>query len=182
MSAPFNLLYPLDTFYAFTGRALPLATMLEAEEVPEPYHSLLVPEHDMTPTLEAFHGDRIHLRVLERRLEGAKLSRLVDLVLNEGERPVEFGAIVIHLDHFPDSGRQALLEGYQPLGTILGDYSIAHRSCPQAYLKVIPDRFISEALALSGAPDLYGRRNLLLTEKGDVIADIIEILPPAEEG
>ena len=178
MSRPFNLLYPLDTFYEAAGRPLPHAIQVEPEEVPEPYHRLLVPKHDMTPTLEAFHDDRIHLRVLDRRLEDSALCRLVDLVLNGEDRPVEFGAIVIHLDPFPESARQALLEGYRPLGTILADYEIPHQSCPQAFLRITPDGFIGDALGLKGAPELYGRRNVLLTDRGDVIADILEILPP----
>jgi len=178
MPRPFNLLYPLDTFYAAAGRPLPSAVRLEPEEVPEPYHRLLVPTHDMTPTLEAFHGDRIHLRVLDRRLEEAALCRLVDLVLNGQERPVEFGAIVIYLDPFPESAREALLEGYRPLGTILADYAIPHQSCPQAFLKITPDQFIADALNLNASPELFGRRNVLLTDRGEVIADIIEILPP----
>ena len=179
MKEPFNLLYPLDTFYARTGRPLPESCRLAPDEVPEPYHRLLVPQHDMTPTLESFHGDRIHLRVLERRIDENALTRLVVLVLNGEERPVEFGAIVIHLDQFPESAREALLEGYRPLGTILADYAIPHVSRPQAFFQLTSDSFIGDALNLTGTPNLYGRRNVLLTTDGSVIADIIEILPPA---
>jgi chorismate-pyruvate lyase len=177
MSQPFNLLYPLDTFYLTIGRPLPTAVQVDAEEIPEPYHRLLVPRHDMTPTLEAFHRDKIHLRVLDRRVADDALSRLVVLVLNEDESPVEFGAIVIYLKAFPEAARQSLLEGYQPLGTILADHAIPHSSCPQAFLRLTPDPYISGALNSNGSGDLYGRRNVLLAESGDVIADIIEILP-----
>ena len=179
MSAPFNLLFPLDTFYAHAGRPLPSAVRVEAESVPEPYHRLLVPRHDMTPTLEAFHGQKIHLRVLDRRMDDMSLSRLVVLVLNGEEIPVEFGAIVIHLESFPEAARQALIDGYRPLGTILADFAIPHTSCPQAYLRVTADPYISRALMAGVSTELYGRRNILLTESGRTIADIIEILPPA---
>ena len=37
---------------------------IEGARVPEPYRGLLVHEKDMTPTLEAFHGGDIHLRIL----------------------------------------------------------------------------------------------------------------------
>ena len=53
--------YPLDEFYARTGLILPKIERLRGEQVPEPYRKLLVHEHDMTPTLESFHGADIHL-------------------------------------------------------------------------------------------------------------------------
>src|SRR5438309_1401373 len=77
-----RLLFPLDEFYALSGRPLPPAAQLKGEEVPEPYRQLLVHDRDMTPTLEAFHGDRIHLRVLERRIEEHALWRQVVLTLD----------------------------------------------------------------------------------------------------
>ena len=42
-----------------------------------PCRQLLVHENDMTPTLEAFHAERIHLSVLARRLEGDAYARQV---------------------------------------------------------------------------------------------------------
>ena len=39
-------------------------------------------------------------------------------------------------------------------------------------------RFEEEALGLSGPCELYGRRNVLLTLQNEIIADIVEILPP----
>src|SRR2546425_1206328 len=92
-----SLLFPLDAFYAQAGLALPLVHPIQGEEVPQPYRQLLVHESDMTPTLEAFHGERIHLRMLARRLDGDAYSRQVVLTLNGSARPVAFGAIVIHL-------------------------------------------------------------------------------------
>ena len=179
MGESLNLLYPLDTFYAVSGRALPRAERVEPEQVPQPYHSLLVPQHDMTPTLEAFHGERIHLRVLERRLDENALWRLVDLILNGSETPVEFGAIVIYLRHFPERARDALLEGYRPLGSILADFAIPHSSCPQAFLRIHPDSYIADSLGIIDTAPLYGRRNNLLNADGSILADIIEILPRA---
>ena len=70
MSTTFPLLFPLDRFYSRHHIALPNAELVTAEAVPQPYRALLCGEHDMTPTLEAFHKDRIHLRVLERWQEG----------------------------------------------------------------------------------------------------------------
>jgi chorismate-pyruvate lyase len=174
-----GLLFPLDEFYLDAGRPLPPAVRIEGEEVPEPYRQLLVHDRDMTPTLEAFHGERIHLRLLQRRVDGAKLWRQVVLTLNDSKRPVEFGAIVIHCDHFPPAAREQILACHRPLGTILADHAIHHASAPHAFLRVEPDLLICEALATTGIYSLYGRRNVLTTPGGGVLADILEILPPS---
>src|SRR5258708_40329644 len=58
--------FPLDDFSARSGLPLPPIERLAGEQVPEPYRSLLVHDTDMTPTLESFHGARIHLQILNR--------------------------------------------------------------------------------------------------------------------
>ncbi len=176
-----DLLYPLDWFYERVGRALPRVREVPGAEVPEPFHKLLVGNHDMTPTLEAFHGERIYIRVLEREIFGDTLIRLVVLNLENRHRPVEIGAIVIHLNHFPAEARALVLEGRIPVGTILADFAIVHESRPQAFISVESDAMIAESLAFEGDHTLFGRRNFLLTSQGEVLADIIEILAPESE-
>jgi chorismate-pyruvate lyase len=179
MSQQQPLLYPLDRFYEPAGALLPPARQLSGEEVPEPYNRLLVHERDMTPTLEAFHGERIHLRVLARRQEGDAYARQVVLTLDDSNRPVEYGAIVIHLQHFPSPARDLILEEYCPLGTILATFRITHTSRPRAFLSVTPDEHIHDALCLGEPCTLYGRRNVLIDTDENALADILEILPPS---
>jgi chorismate-pyruvate lyase len=181
MSSTLNLLYPLDAFYAQAGRGLPVVGPVRGEEVPEPYRQLLVHDRDMTPTLEAFHEERIHLRVLARRLDGEALWRQVVLTLDGSGRPVEFGAIVIHLRHFPPTARQEVLDGWRPLGSILHDHRIEHQSRPLMFLRVTSDDVMNEALQLTGPQALYGRRNVIRNLAGHELADILEILPPSWE-
>lgn len=176
-----KLLYPLDEFYRAEGRPLPPVERVRGGEVPEPYRHLLVHDRDMTPTLEAFHGERIHLRLLGRRVEAGALWREVVLTLDQSRRPVEFGAIVIYCDRFPPAAREAILAGHTPLGTILADHRIEHDSAPLAFLRVETDALIGAALATEAGAGLYGRRNVLSTPDGSILADILEILPPGDE-
>lgn len=143
--------------------------------MPEPYRGLLVGDHDMTPALAAFHRTPIHLRVIERETEGDAYTRLV--VLTAAGRPVEFGGIVIDLTPFPAEARAAVLEGVEPLGTILATHRMDHLSRPRAFIRVASNPFINEHLGLTGPHDLYGRRNVLTTPNHAVFADIVEILP-----
>jgi chorismate-pyruvate lyase len=181
MSCTLTLLYPLDAFYTEAGLAVPRVDAISGEEVPEPYRRLLVHRHDMTPTLEAFHQEPIHLRVLARRHDREALWRQVVLTLDVSVRPVEFGAIVIYLQHFPPAARQEILEGWRPLGAILRDHGIEHQSCPSHFLRVTSDGVMNEALGLTEPKPLYGRRNVLRNGAGYELADVVEILPPVEE-
>ena len=176
--APFSIAYPLDEFYARSGASLPPLQQIDAEEVPEPYKTLLVHQSDMTSTLETFHKCSIHLRVIGRQRTGDEYCREVVLLLDGSEQPVEFGAIKIYLDRFTADGREQILAERWPLGHILKECGMAYASRPRAFLQVASDKLINSVLQLSGAKLLYGRRNTLLDSSGRPLAEIVEILPP----
>lgn len=169
---------PLAESYSRRGLRLPAIERVEGSAIPQPYRDLLVHERDMTPTLEAFHGEPIHLRVMSRGAPSGILFREVVLVATESARPVEFGAIRIRLDEFGNSARELILEGLIPLGTILNQEQIPHRSDPQRYLRVEPDQAVARALETEAREPLYGRHNLITGRAGRVLAEMVEILPP----
>ena len=175
-----NLLDPLDQFYLASGVPVPEAKKTEGEDIPEPYRSLLVHQDDMTPTLEAAYRQRIHLRLVNQKVEGDVMLRQVVLVLDSDERPVAFGATRIQLRHLLPQARQLVLEGRLPLGRVLQDFFIQHSSQPVAYFAVITDALIGEALEAPSLGRLYGRRNKLLMPSGEVLAEVVEILPPSD--
>lgn len=172
-----SLIHPLDEFYAAAGLPLPPLDQIDGAAVPDPYRSLLVHQHDMTPTLEKFHGQSIHLQVLGRRRKGDSYFREVLLRLDETNKPVEFGAIKINLALFSPAAREEILRERLPLGHLLHEYQIAHASRPHAYLRLASDKFINDVLSMTGAHVLYGRRNTLYDPREQPLAEIIEILP-----
>ena len=171
-------IYPLDEFYAQASRPLPDVATVRPDRMPEPYRSLLAHDQDMTPTLEKFYRQKIHLEILSRQQRGGFYSREVVLLLDNTDQPVEFGAIKINLSVFPNAARREILEGRLPLGHILAEDKIAHTSRPKAFLRVTSDGFINGALRLKGSCVLFGRRNTLLDPAQHPIAEIVEILPP----
>lgn len=176
------LVHPLDEFYRQMGQALPPWQQVDGEAVPRPYKQLLVHHDDMTPTLEKYHGREIHLRLLGRRRKGSSYFREVVLLLDGTEQPVEFGAIRIYLDRFSGEARRQVLEEQRPLGRILQECGVKHSSRPKAFLRLASDHFINDALHLSGANVLFGRRNTLFDPKEQPLAEIVEVLPPVAEG
>lgn len=174
-----HVTHPLDEFYKRAKLPMPPLQQIDSEQMPQPYKTLLVHRNDMTSTLEAFHHDTIRVDVLSRNQVGDHYFREVVLRTEKAGKPVEFGAIKIHLALFPDAARREILAERWPLGRILKECGIKYSSWPKTFLKVASDHFIDAALGLQGAQILYGRCNTLLNEE-QPLAEIVEILPPSE--
>ena len=155
---------------------------LAGAEVPAPYRQLLVHSRDMTPTLETFYGQPLELRLLQREAEGGAYLREVVLLTRAGARPVEYGVIRIFLERFPARARRFILEERKPLGAILREEAVAHLGWPQAFFRAAADSRLSAVLELRRPEWLYGRRNLLLDAHRQVLAEVIEVVAPADGG
>jgi chorismate-pyruvate lyase len=175
-----SFIYPLDGLYRYYGYQEPRFEKLPGDKIPQPYRDLLVHLNDMTPTLESFHQDKIWIRPEARYLEDNFYFREVVLYLESNRKPVEYGAIVIHLEHCPEDARDSILEARKPLGTLMSEYSIPHSSHPQGYFRILSDGLISRRLGVPESTLLYGRRNALQTPDGKTLAEIVEILPSAD--
>jgi len=169
--------FPLDEFYARSGLALPRIERVSGEEVPQPYHSLLVHQNDMTPTLENFHGASIHLEILSREQRGDFYLREVVLRLDGSGKAVEFGANKVGLLLYPPRARQMILEEKIPLGRILKDCNIEHTTRAKAYFWVVSDELISRVLRVPLGMTLYGRKATILDPQQRPLSEIVEILP-----
>ena len=181
MTAPASqadLLYPLSHFFRLSGEVLPPCEVVAGPAVPEPYRALLVHQGDMTSRLEKFHGAPMTLRVLHREQAGNTYRREVLLCAQDSGLPVEYGAIAIDLAQFAEPLRALILEGHQPLGGLLNRHAVRYRSEPRAYLKLAPDSAMDAHFELEGAHTLYGRCNVLLGDRDQVLARIVEVLRP----
>ena len=173
-----DVLYPLSFMRA--TRKLPSLNYekIEPVDMPEPYHSLLVHDGDMTSRLEGYFECPIKVRCLRSSSNGHYYSREVLLHTEEQEKPSEYGAIEVSLPALPEETRALVLQASKPLGGILNDHRIPYSSAPRAFIKAIPDGPIVEAFGQIEADWLYGRSNVITGYNGDVIAQIVEILPP----
>jgi chorismate-pyruvate lyase len=171
-------MYPLDESYAARGESAPIPDRIDAAEMPEPYHSLLVHKADMTSTLEKHYDATLHVQVLTRELRDNEYCREVVLALDKTNKPVEFGGIKIFLDAFPEQARAEILRERLPLGRILTQFNIQFSSRTRAYLRLTSDKFIDTALQLQWPQLLYGRNSSLVDDRERLMAEIVEILPP----
>ena len=126
------------------------------------------------------HLARLTLHPLEVHHVGDLLLRRV--VLLADERPVEYGAIRIHLNAFTPEAREKIEAGQTPLGAILRTTDMPYRCQPRGYFRVEADPVTRQGLSLGSQGDivLYGRLAHLTGPEGRTLAQVVEILPPAE--
>ena len=107
---------PLVFFYGRLELDLPRLGFLEGAAMPEPHHHLLVHQSDMTPRLRNHHGSTPQLTVVTEDHTPEYVIR--EVVLTCEGRPVEYGAIGIHLEGFPPHVKELIRGGSAPLGAI----------------------------------------------------------------
>jgi len=173
-----GLLYPLNLFRQRDQHPLPAVEALEGEAMPEPYRSLLVHTGDMTSRLEAFHRSRMTLRALHVDPQPAIYRREVLLCTEEDGTPVEYGAIEIRLDAFPESLRSEIVAARQPLGGLLNHHGMKYHSAPRGFFRVLPDATLASLFNVDAASCFYGRSNHLVSSEKKTLARIVEVLRP----
>ena len=99
--------------------------------------------------------------------------------LDDSEKPVEFGANRISIVLYPPKARQLILEERWPLGHILAECEIQHKTRAKAFFRVIADELISRVLQLPQGTILFGRKATIVDAQQRPISEIVEILPCA---
>jgi chorismate-pyruvate lyase len=159
------------------GDDLPEFEFVRADEVPPPYHGLLVHEHHMTVTVEAHHGDLVDVRILARTQADDFYARKILLTLQRTGRVVQFGIVRVNLRCCSAAVRQEILGGAKPFGRILIEHNVMRRIEPTAFLRVIPSRAMMEWFGLARAAPTYGRLAIIHCD-GQPAVELLEIVAP----
>jgi hypothetical protein len=159
------------------GEDLPEHEVVPADEVPPPYHGLLVHEHHMTVTVEAFHGSLVDVRVLDRRHKGDSYARKILLALQGSGRVVQFGIMRIDLALCSPEVRAEIVAGQTPLGRILIQHDVLRRIEPTAFVRVIPGHAMTTWFGLERSRATYGRLAIIHCN-GHPAVELLEIVAP----
>lgn len=171
-----GLLYPLDAVYRRVGVPIPRVRLVDAEDIPFPYRTLLVHTNDMTLTIERHFGAPIVVRALSTLLSGNWYTRRVLLAQAYSGKPVEMGAIRINMKAFRPRTRRSILANHVPLGRILRDDGVDFESRPRAFFALEPNAEMMGVFWMREPRTLYGRRTEIYVDDAK-IGDIVEILP-----
>jgi hypothetical protein len=148
-----------------------------AEEVPSPYHGLLVHEHHMTVTVEAYHGDRVDVVILDRVHAGDYYARRILLALQKSRRIVQYGLVRINLRHCSPAVRAEIVAGRTPLGRILINHDVMRRIEPTGFLRLVPGPALVKHFGLDGPEPTYGRLAYIHCNEQPAI-ELLEVVAP----
>jgi hypothetical protein len=178
MNMPARIVGPdLRTLFALfpPGNDLPEYEFVPADEVPPPYHGLLVHEHHMTVTVERHHGDLVDVRILARRQDGGSYARKILLALQGNGRVVQFGIMRVRLGYCSPAVRAEIIAGQTPLGRILIQHNVLRRIEPTAFVRVIPGPAMMGWFGLECPLPTYGRLALIHYDEQPAV-DLLEIV------
>jgi hypothetical protein len=148
-----------------------------ADEVPPPYHGLLVHEHHMTVTVEAHHGGLVDVRVLQRRMTDDSYSRQILLALQKTGRVVQFGIMRVRFQYCSPEVRDEIVAARTPLGRILIEHDVLRRIEPTAFVRVVPGQGMMAWFGLDRPRPTYGRLALIHCN-GHPAVELLEIVAP----
>jgi chorismate-pyruvate lyase len=151
--------------------------IIPGDEMPESYRGLLVHEHHMTVTVEAFYGSPVEVRVLQRQYHHPFYARKIQLVLPATGRVVLFGIPRINLDFTSPEVREAILAANTPLGRILIEHDVLRRIEPTAYLRIDPGPEQMAWFGLSEPTPLYGRLAIIHCDDKPAV-ELLEVVAP----
>lgn len=153
------------------------SVVVPEDQVPQPYRRLLVHEHHMTVTVEAFYGSLVDVQILERKEQGNDYARKILLSLRRGGKIVQFGLVRIRLDLCMPEVRADIVAGLTPLGRILINHGVMRRIEPTAYLRIVPGPAMMEWFGLKDPTPTYGRLAIIHCDDQPAI-ELLEIVAP----
>jgi hypothetical protein len=147
------------------------------QEVPPPYHGLLVHKHHMTVTVEAHHGDHVNVVIYNRRHDGPYYARRIFLALQKTGRVVQYGLVRIDLRQTSPEVRREIIAGETPLGRILINHDVLRRIEPTGFLRMVPGPELMGRFGLSEPTPTYGRLAYIHCNDRPAI-ELLEVVAP----
>ena len=164
----------------FPGDGLRRSDMvvIPADEVPEPYHHLLVHNAHMTVTLERHHECRVALEIRKVRQEGNDYSRKLVLRAGDGGRVVMGGVMRIQLQYCSEKVVREIVEGEIPLGRILIENDVLRWIETEAYVRVTMNSQLQHMFEVDDEhKTAYGRIARIICDHEPAV-ELLEIVAP----
>jgi chorismate-pyruvate lyase len=129
-----------------------------AEQMPQPYRTLLAHHEHMTVAVERHYGEKVDVEVIAAKRSGDYYCRKIVLHLQSNENTVLFGIPRLNLRLVDDDVRREILSENKPLGRVLIDHN-GYLAC-SSRTKPMAGRRSSIAMAIrrSSCWKLFRRR------------------------
>lgn len=168
----------LRLLLAFFGDSqLPLATIEAPEDVPSPYHELLVHRGHMTETLERHYDSRVLVHPYQVHRHNEMYGRKLDLTIESTGMVVMTGLMIFNLSFVKNDIRDEILAEKTPLGRILISHGVLREVSTGSYLRIAPEDPLVSRFHLSTPMPAYGRLATIFCDEKPAV-DLIEIVRP----
>jgi chorismate-pyruvate lyase len=150
------------------------------ETLRQPYHSLLVHNHHMTVTMEAFHNSPVKVRVLEAKRDGDHYQRRILLARETDQHIVQFGIVRLNFEFLSQAVREEIESQTVPLGRILIKHDVLRQIELMALWRVQPGPDLCRLFGVPADPAgqfTYGRTAIIHCN-GQPAVELLEISAP----
>ena len=161
-----------------SARDLRAYEFVPAEELPPPYHGLLVHSHHMTVTVEKHYGSQVDVKVLDSSHQDDIYARKILLALQGSGKVVQFGLVRVRFEHVSQEVRDRIVAGKTPLGRVLIESNILRTITPTAFLRILPGPTMLEWFGMKKIATVHGRLAVINCDDQPAV-EVLEIMAPA---
>lgn len=147
------------------------------EQVPEPYRRLLAHNDHMTEAVEALHGCRVDVRVLQRQASETHYAREILLARQSDGAVVQYGIMRVSFAYLPDEVRDKIRAEQTPLGRILIEHNVLRRVQLFSLRRVELGEVLAGHFGRPSGSVSYGRTALIECNQVPAI-ELLEIVTP----
>lgn len=163
---------------AFFGESrIPRCQEVSPEEVPEPFHKLLVHNKHMTVTLEEYFGQPVEVHPYVVHQGGDWYGRKLDLAIPPDGQVVMTGLMMVNFGFCTDRVRERIVEQKTPLGRILIENNILREISTESFLRIDAEDPLIARFGGAGDRDGYGRIATIFCD-GSPAVDLLEVVTP----
>lgn len=168
----------LRLLLAFFGESrIPFCREVSPDEVPAPFHQLLVHDNHMTVTLEEHFHDRVAVRPYRVQQVGDLYGRKLDLLLEKTGQVVMTGAMLFNLSLVEPAVGDDIIAQKSPLGRILIEANILRRVSSGRFLSFEAKDPLAQRFGLEPPKPAYGRLATIFCDEQPAV-DLLEIVTP----
>src|SRR4051794_34894622 len=154
-------------------------TLVQPEEMPEPFHWLLVHRNHMTKVLEAQYGRPMELDVIKQHLDDDLYTRKIILRPQATDVIVEVGIVRLNFRFMSKEVRDEILQRETPLGAILIRHKVLRKVQPRWFLKFPANAPLLAAAGATFPHTTYGRIGTIYCNHEPAI-EVLEVVSGLE--
>src|SRR3989338_3627002 len=144
------------------------------QELDAKHHFLLNHDQLMTPRLEQFYKEKLHLKVLETKKKKNALRRTI-LLSSEKQVPREYSLVHFYLGNMKEEMRNEIIAQKMPFAKILQKHKTKTFQKTRRFFKIKTDEKIKNALQTK-ADFLFGKKYRISTKNGKKLAEVVVVV------